>query len=282
MTEPEVVLLGGPNSGKTHFAGQLYGRLKRAQGELRLHNNGGTPADISALEEVLACLEEGRAATHTSEDTWSEIRLSLVDKNGQSIDLLWPDYGGEQLRTVFKSRASSEAWGARLKSATAWVFLIRLDAVVTYPDALEQLCDPNKGSVAKTDNRINAWDANAYWIELLQILLHIAGHGTVKRLHIPKLAVMLSCYDNLTAGDKQPSAILRERLPLLYSFIQNVWAKDAVSIWGLSALGKHLDDKSADASFIDEGPEKQGWIIAPEGGDRNSDLTKPLNWLLQS
>lgn len=49
MPTPELMLLGGPNSGKTHYAGQLYGRLRRNPGLLRLRKDQGTPSDISAL-----------------------------------------------------------------------------------------------------------------------------------------------------------------------------------------------------------------------------------------
>jgi len=124
MHTPEIVLLGGPDSGKTHFAGQLYGRLKRNPGLLELRD---TPADISALEEVLHCLENGHAAEHTSAGTWTDVLLPLKDKRGNVLDLRWPDYGGEQLRTIFTERQVTEAWRSELRQAEAsMVALARL------------------------------------------------------------------------------------------------------------------------------------------------------------
>jgi hypothetical protein len=282
MKQPEIVLLGGPNSGKTHYAGQLYGRLKRRPGQLRLQENAGTPEDLSALEEVFASLEEGRAANHTSENTWAEICLSVVNDQGVTFELRWPDYGGEQIRAVYKNRAVTDAWGNRLLSATAWMLLIRLDAEISYPDALEQLAKTEKTPPENAATRESAWDANAYWIELLQILLHAAGRGTVNRLQQPKLALMLSCYDKLKTNGKNPAAVLAEKLPLLATFIRNVWLPEAVSVWGLSSLGKQLDADSKDAAFIDDGPEYHGWVIAPDGCEQDTDLSKPLSWLLQT
>jgi hypothetical protein len=294
MNQPEIVLLGGPNSGKTHFAGQLYGRLKRRPGRLRLQENAGTPADLSALEEVLASLEEGRAADHTAESTWAEICLSVINEQGMAFELRWPDYGGEQIRAVYKNRAVTDAWGNRLQTATGWMLLIRLDAETTYPDALEQLAKIDQLPPENVGARASAWDANAYWIELLQILLHTAGRGTVSRLQQPKLALMLSCYDKLATHDKSPADFLAEKLPLLAAFIHNAWLPEAVSVWGLSSLGKELDAKSQDPAFINDGPEYQGWVIAPDhyGQDpherqkqariKDTDLTKPLSWLLET
>lgn len=278
MRTPELVLLGGPNSGKTHFAGQLYGRLRRKKGRLLLRREGGTPADLSALEDVLRSLASGHAARHTSAQTWSEIVLPIVDAQGQAIELRWPDYGGEQLSTAFQQRAISQAWRERLRKASGWIVLIRLNVETTYSDALNRL---REGSVnqAATSERASKWDANARWVELFQLLLHVAGHGSVQQVDTPRLIVMLSCFDELGTQAARPCEILASRLPLVYSFLESVWSAGAFSVWGLSALGRHLDEQSEDEVFIDEGPENQGWIVAPDGS-RSEDLTLPLDWLL--
>jgi hypothetical protein len=282
MLTPELVLLGGPNSGKTHYAGQLYGRLRRRPGLLRIRDDQGTPPDLSALEQVLLCLESGHAAEHTPAGTWAEVLLPLEDGQGKPMNLLWPDYAGEQLRTVFDQRQVSEAWQARLGKAQGWLLFIRLKSETTYPDRMSELAQRQESNNGSGDGKVESWDANAYWVELLQILLHVAGHGTVSRLSQPRLTVLLSCYDELESIDHlPPKEIFAQRLPLVSAFIDSVWHSNAASIWGLSALGRLLDKNSADERFIDEGPEYQGWIVPPEGGDSDSDLSRPLAWLLE-
>jgi len=273
---PEIVLLGGSNSGKTHYAGQLYGRLQRNPGVLRLR---GAPADLSAFQEVLRCLENGNAASHTPFETWAEVSLPLEDENGRAMDLRWPDYGGEQLKQVFSTRSVNLDWQARLSKAKGWLLLIRLKSEVTYPDALEKLAEhPHCGK--QSINRVTAWDANAYWVEKLQILLHVAKLGIVTPLQTPRLTVLLSCYDELDGTTATPAEVLAQKLPLVASFIRNNWHSDEVSVWGLSSLGQELTDKSGAEAFIDDGPEHQGWVVLPQGGDRNKDLRLPLKWLL--
>lgn len=281
MRGPDLVLLGGPNSGKTHYAGQLYGRLRRRPGQLRLRNDHGTPPDLTALEEVLRCLEDGHAAPHTSTTTWAEVVLPLVNEQGHTMDLRWPDYGGEQLRAVFDQRAVPEAWRAQLIKADGWVLLIRPKTETTYPDALGDLVKRSADRKANA-TRAGSWDANARWVELLQLLLHVAGLGPVVRLQRPRLAVLISCYDELGMADAPPREVLAKTLPLVLSFIDSTWASEAVSIWGLSALGRLLESDSTDESFIDNGPEYQGWVIPPEGGARDPDLSKPLAWLMEA
>ncbi|MDI1444865.1 hypothetical protein [Polyangium sp. 6x1] len=280
---PELVILGGPNSGKTHYAGQLYGRIRRRPGLLRLRHEQGTPSNLAALEEVLRCLEEGHAASHTSADAWAEVLLPLVDERGNAIDLRWPDYGGEQLRSVFESRAVSDAWRLRLTKADGWILLIRLKSEPTYPDAFEELKKSKEKASSSNTARAVSWDANARWVELLQILLHVAGLGQLSRLQRPRLAVLLSCYDELGAAPQQPPReVLNETLPLMSSFIESTWAPGEASIWGLSSLGCLLEPNSENATFIDEGPEHQGWLVPPEGGTSDTDLTRPLAWLVGS
>lgn len=287
MKIPEIILLGGPNSGKTHYAGQLYGRLQRSPQPtlLKVRVNQGTPTNLSALENVLNCLENGNAADHTSTDSWNEILFPLVDNVGNHIDLCWPDYGGEQLLSILKNREVTEGWHKQLEKADGWVLLIRLNDEILYTDALNQLTQHN-GIPNGRSEQCNSWDANAKWIELLQILLHVSVVGTAAPLKSPRLVILLSCYDeilenNSKNAEKKPFEVLAERLPLVATFVESNWEKNSVSIWGLSSLGKKLESNSDDSDFAEYGPEYQGWIINPDGGEQDPDLTKPLAWLLK-
>jgi hypothetical protein len=279
MQNNEIILLGGPNSGKTHYAGQLYGRLQRNPGIFSLRRDEGAPANLSLLQDVLRNLEDGNASSHTPTKTWGDIDLPLIDSEGNTYDLRWPDYGGEQLKHVFDSRSVNQDWQRKLCAASSWIVLIRLNAEVTYLDALAKLAGKQE-ECQSDEKRISNWDANAYWVEKLQILLHVAKHGIITPLKRPKLTVLLSCYDELDHANKKPEEMLSNKLPLVASFIRNNWEEDAVSIWGLSALGQSLTGESNADNFIDDGPEFQGWVVPPEGGETNQDICLPIMWSL--
>ena len=284
MNSPEILVLGGPNSGKTHYIGQLYGRLMRNPGKLLLRKEEGIP-DLSPIREVLNCLENGNAASHTPTSTWLNVYLPLRYNNEINFEIYWPDYGGEQLSSVFENRSVNEEWQKKLKISNGWVLLIRLSNEVLYPNHLDRVDQkPEKENTGNQSNRMQKWDANAYWVEKLQILLHIAQKGTINQLKEPKLAVLLSCYDEIqeSMGSFQsPESLLKNKLPMLFSFIKNNWDKSAFSVWGLSSLGDTLTPNSNAENFIDEGPESQGWIVSPHNKSKNQDISLPITWLLE-
>lgn len=279
MSPRELMLIGGPNSGKTHFAGQLYARLRRRPGMLQLRQDDGTPANLEPLEEVLRCLECGNAAEHTASGTWAEVVLPIVDAKGREFDLGWPDYAGEQLLAAFRERSVSETWKSRLAASDGWLLVIRLQSESTYRDALAEL-NKREHDHSVLAKRTESWDSNARWVETLQLLLHASGVGVVRRVRRPRLAVLLSCYDEVVTNGDEPEKVLADRLPLVASFLRSAWRTSDLSVWGLSALGRQLDPKSGDERFVDSGPEWQGWIVPPEGGTRDDDLTQPLAWLV--
>lgn len=288
MSKFELVLIGGPNSGKTHYGGQLYGRVtqRTGTGALRLRS-GGVPKDLRLFAEVLDCLGQGKAAGHTHYQTWEQLLLPLENQNGDAIDLNWPDYGGEQMKQVLERREVPLAWRDRLLNAQGWLLMIRLSQETVYPHKLEELAKhppqphPEPRNIPGADAA--RWDANASTVELLQILLHAAELGTHTRRRSPRLAVLLSCYDEVEpTAERPPRTVLAERLPLLDAFIDSLWEPDALSVWGLAALGKPLNKDVADDDFTNSGPRRQGWVVVPEGGGRNADLSLPLVWLLEA
>lgn len=279
METPKIVLLGGSNSGKTHFAGQLYGRLQRNPGELSLRKEAGTPSNLSALDEVLNYLEDGKTASHTATDTWTNVKLPVIDKQERKFDISWPDYGGEQLNNIFNSRSVAGHWQENLADANYWILLIRLSSETTYPLSLTKLSDKTNNA-AHDEDRAFKWDSNAYWVEKLQILLHVAQKGTVQKAKFPRLAVLLSCYDELEETGETPREILLKRLPLLSSFIESNWSEDSFAVWGLSSLGASLSSECVTEAFLDEGPDTHGWVVPPDSTAKNSDLTLPIQWVL--
>ena len=276
MSTHEILILGGPNSGKTHYAGQLYGRLKRLPStKLRIRGRDSDSTDLTFLEGVLTSLENGNATEHTPTNQYAQINFPLIDEEGSEYGLSWPDYGGEQIKQIFKDRSVPAEWRERLQTANGWMVFIRLSSEVAYPFSLEKMEESGEETT-----RPEEWDANAKWIELMQILCHVAGTGVTTKDRKPSVAIMLSCFDELGEKEKTPEEVLMRQLPLFYTFLCSNWSKEDISIWGLSSLGKTLTDKSNDDAFVNQGPEYQGWVIPPSETTMDSDLTRPLFWLL--
>ena len=281
MSPADVVVLGGPAAGKTHYAGQFLGRLRNhREGILRVRPGGED--DLHKFEEVLACLEEGRAAGHTPATTWTGMKCQLQSRGGNEISLEWPDYAGERLAAIVDNRELTAEWQASISAARAWLLFIRLSTLGLHEDLLTRPPDPIPKQVAVDARDLDgtAWDDRARYVEMLQILLFAAGRSTSKPVVFPRLAVVFSCWDELDEKGT-PEQTLRNRLPLLHAFIRSTWADSAWSAWGLSSLGRALSQDSRDADFVKSGPENFGYVIPPGATDKERDLTAPVAWLLR-
>ena len=281
MLAADVLVLGGPSAGKTHYAGQFLGRLRnKPQGILRIRAGGED--DLHKFEEVLACLEEGRAAGHTPGTTWTRMKCQLQIRQCHDISIEWPDYAGERLFSIVNNRKLTADWQPSVSAAGAWLLFIRPSALELREDLLTR--PPGGVSDGKAANAPNldgsAWDDRARYVEILQMLLFAARRSTFKPLLKPRLAVVLSCWDELDEK-VTPEHALQDRLPLLHAFIRSTWADDSWSAWGLSSLGRALKPDVRDDEFVMKGPENFGYVIPPKGTDQSADLTAPVAWLLQ-
>ena len=281
MSASDVLVLGGPATGKTHYAGQLFGRLRHGrEGILRIRPGGED--DLHRFEEVLACLEEGRAAGHTPAATWTRMKCLLESRGGDEVSLEWPDYAGERLAAMVDNRELTVEWQESNSIAKAWLLFIRPSALRLHEDLLTRAPSPIPKNVAADERKLDGadWDDRARHVELLQMLLFASGRSTFKPVLTPRLAVMLSCWDELN-GQATPEQVFQDRLPLLYAFIRSTWADEAWSAWGLSSLGRALRNEARDAEFAKNGPENFGYVIPPGETYRERDLTAPIAWLLR-
>ncbi|WP_155774591.1 hypothetical protein [Burkholderia stagnalis] len=280
MPESNVLVLGGSGAGKTHYAGQLLGRLRHdRQGKLRLRPGG--VEDLSKLEEVLACLEEGRAAGHTPAETWTGIRCELETNDGVNVSIEWPEYAGERFVAIMEQRRLSAEWRESINNAAGWILFVRPSTLQVYEDLLERPTGvaPKHTRSGEVVVDGKGWDDRARFVELLQMLIFAARRSTFDRTSAPRLAVVLSCWDELERPGT-PEEVLATRLPLVDAFIRSNWKSHAWSVWGLSSLERALSQDERDAEFAKFGPEHFGYVIPPNSREQVRDLTAPVAWLL--
>jgi hypothetical protein len=163
--------------------------------------------------------------------------------------------------------------------ATGWLLFLRLNDLRVYEDVIDRPAPPVPPGPSRA--RPAEWDANAQTVELLQILLATAGRSLARPLQSPRLVVLLSCWDELSEAAAPPE-VLRRRLPLVTSFLEATWSPEALAIWGLSSLGQALSRHEPAEAYLDHGPEHFGFVIAPDGGTRDPDLTRPLTSLFRA
>jgi hypothetical protein len=267
-----VVILGEAHVGKTHYGAQLLKRLIVGDCSLTITKNGAT--NLEPFEAAMASLAEGITAAHTATATYVESVWPITDRNGQEVDLVWPDYGGEQLSNLFKFRKVPRQWRERVGAASDWILLIRLQTMHQNQDVFSHPIS-SLGQPQPQNDPIRGSD-QARMIELLQMLLYVAGFNRDALLSKPTLLILLTCWDEI-GSEAVPQDLLKEQLPMLAEFINSTWRKPTT--FGLSALGRALSPSQPDMDYTTRGPERFGYVMLPDGGS-SQDITLPLKHLL--
>src|SRR5258708_4679031 len=96
-----ILLIGQSDVGKTHYGAQLLKRLMVSNGEFRMD---GAATNLKPFEAALESLTEGMSAEHTPTTKYLESVWPIRSNEGIAAELVWPDYGGEQVRTILTSR----------------------------------------------------------------------------------------------------------------------------------------------------------------------------------
>ena len=267
-----ILIIGGPNAGKTHFGGQLYGRLNSRQFEYKIASNN-RPTDLTIFEDVLTKLAEGKRAGHTESSANRTIQLKSEDNKGNSVIFSFPDYAGEQVKMIVDNRRVNDLWKEYIDTSNSWILFVRLDEIEVLEDLVNRGI-PSPEEIQKRQSLtppVKMSDA-AHFVELLQTLIYIKGVSSLQKITKPNLTIVLSCWDLLKVKKTAiPSQILKERLPFLWDFVSNNWDEKSLSILGLSSTEKTLTDNSDD-DYIDRTPIDFGFIIN-EKGKKEKDLT---------
>lgn len=265
-----ILLIGESGVGKTHYGAQLLQRLMKGNGLLRMN---GQASNLQPFEGALESLNEGKAADHTATSTYVDSIWPLIDRQERQATLIWPDYGGEQIKTMIASRRVPIAWQERIRVAHAWLVLIRLQQTRVGDDIFSRPLANLRGTTV--ENREVQISDQARLIELIQMLMFV-GSATERPLDRPRLGVLLTCWDELSF-DGAPIDALESRLPMFAAFIRSNWR--APIVLGLSALERHLSPHDRDVEYVTRGPEEFGYMVQADGS-RSSDLTIPIELLV--
>lgn len=270
-TQRTILLLGESNVGKTHYGAQFLKRLIVGRSSLKMD---GQATNLGPFEDAMDSLADGRATGHTPSDVYNESVWPVIDDNGAKAELVWPDYGGEQIKGLISDHRLAMAWRERIVGATDWLLLVRLHTLQRDSDIFARPLTELGKPVTKTiEPKLSD---QARLIELLQMLLHAASVDRFSLLRQPSLTILLSCWDEVASG-RLPVEALRAELPMFCDFVESVWQKP--TIIGLSALEKPLSQDISDRDYANKGPEAFGYVMRPDGQE-DSDITWPLARLL--
>jgi hypothetical protein len=268
MSKP-LLIIGKPHSSKTVFIAQVYARLQKRKSKLSLYKPVDDLSAITTAREALANGEEPQPT-----NTERNVNLVLpIQFEEQQLDLICPDYGGEQINTIINSREVDKRWLTSIKESENWIFFIRLNNMNEQLDISKITVteEHTEGSSEVAEIPFVISDQSAL-IELLQIFLHIKEHDYHFKNSKIKLTVVLTCWDELETKET-PRNVLQNNLPLLLHFIESNWKPDKFKIIGLSAQGFSLDSDENKEKYQIEGSENFGFLVK-EDGQQTNDITE--------
>lgn len=288
-----LLMLGGSNTGKSTFLVQLYGRIRAHEGRLVAR---GAPSDISPIRAGLSRLSEGVALEHTQQSTESVQYLPARSAgDGGDIDFHIPEYAGETLDDIVRTRRVTDRWRELVNVSDEWLLFIRLERFAGAPQLLNKpiadlVLEPGTADATRATASHNSSSGSGeptaalgevgvlpmdmHIVELLQVLLHQRSNQRRAPVSQPYLTVLLSCWDELGLDTStSPKEVAHDRIPLVHDFAISVWEPPALTFLGLSAQGRELSKDSPDEDFIERGPQRHGYIVTPDGA-HDTDLTR--------
>ena len=274
-----IVLLGGPDSGKTNYIGPLWRALDSGEGALHAAEQ---PEDINFVLEITDHIFAGGFAPRSEHsDARRDFEVVVAaTKDGIQARIVVPDISGELWRNAVIESEIAPDWMSELKRASGALLFVRVGSDqdvrpldwVTSRRMLEKL--------GGEDNQ--GLPTQVMLCELIRFLeVSLVDREDGER---PRLSVVVSAWDLVDAGmfKQGPLAYLEREYPLVAGKLTNLEDLD-IRIFGLSSVGGDLKhDPTYRQAFLEAGPDGQGWVTVSDGDGwkKDSDITLPIAWAI--
>ena len=284
MSTRNVILIGGPDTGKTNFIGRLWLALRTGDGALTA---SGTPDEIKYVEETVDYLHQGSFAPRTDQNLEAEqlsftIPLSLDHSHGGEIaELVIPDVSGEVWKNAVETNELAPERMAQLEGAVGALLFIRVLSPLNV-NPLDWVTAAKLMEYQGGDAQPSEIPTQVMLCEFLRFLeLKLPNCMTNRK---PRIAVVVTAWD-LLDNDRSaagPQAYLQKEYPLFVGRLADLDRFD-VAIFAMSILG---GDPQADEGFrdklLDSGLNSAGSVRFDHDGivEEVNDVTLPLAWAI--
>lgn len=284
MTDRDIILIGGPDTGKTNFIARLWVALRTGGGALTA---SGTPKQIKYVEDIVHYLHKGSFAPRTDQNLeidQGSIKIPLgLDESleGEVAGLVIPDISGEIWKKAVETTELAPERMAQLEDAVGVLLFVRVlsDLNVDPPDwvSASELMEYQGDDV-----QLDEMPTQVMLCEFLRFLeLKLPTRTSGKK---PRIAVIITAWD-LLDNDRSaagPKAYLEKEYPLFAGRLADLDRFD-VAVFAMSIVG---GDPEADKEFRDRllnsDFESVGFVRFDydETVEEVSDFTFPVAWVI--
>lgn len=279
-----VLLVGGPDAGKTNYLGRLWMALDAETGII---SKDGLPPQVEYLRTIVNSLNAGEFAGRSAPGTFESTSIPVKwDGGNSSGHLLVPDCAGEQWEKIHKQREWDSRWEQAVAAMVGCILFFRVNSIHN----VQPLNWSNHAEVMQCINQ--APDANAESPELpTQVVLvdwlHClsTAYREIRGIENPlRVSIVLSAWDmaQMEARDAAPDKYLSEQLPLLHDFLSGNPSLFQPKTFGVSIAGGILSNEETPfmKQYLKTDPNRNGYVVLATEKKllKSSDLTLPLAW----
>lgn len=282
MSGRSVILLGGPDSGKTNYVGRLWPALDAKIGRLVAAKQ---PQDIGFVLDTAEHLFQGHFAPRTEHaDDRRDFEVVVVPADGgNETSIVIPDISGELWRSAVINSEIGEAWMVELRRAEGALLFVRVGSDQDVRPLDWVTSRKLLAKIGQDENRTKL-PTQVMLCELIRYLeLTMADRRDGGK---PRLSVVVSAWDRVGPDifEKGPSDYLSVEYPLLAGRLQDTSKLD-VRTFGLSVVGGDLkDDVDFRDAFLEGGLDQHGWVAVYDAAAarwyKEKDLTLPVAWVV--
>jgi hypothetical protein len=289
MSEHSIVLLGGPDSGKTNYMSRLWLALNSKKAGLVASKN---PEDIKYVEGGAEHILGGAFAPRSDTNSLpGDLTLDLPvrlasDQNGKEVNISVPDVSGELWKEAIERGDVTQEWMEALQQASGALLFVRVlseanVAPLDWVNAAEYLGWAGVGKPKDGQGNDALVPTQVALCEMLRFL-----DETLKRVdgRPPKVAVLITAWDLI---DKQrrangPNVFLKEEYPLFAGRLADCTSLD-VRAFGVSVVGGDFQDIEFTKKFLAGDINDMGYVEVDDpvnGNIQIQDVTLPVTWVV--
>lgn len=283
MTD-RIMLIGGPDSGKTNYLGRVWKKLRDGGGALSIAT---MPPDITYVEDALNHLLQGEFAPRSDknlEEGGREFHVSVQHADGSNpVELVVPDVSGELWKHAVDTTEIPDAWMKQLETAGGALLFVRIQSdqnVAPLDWVTQRRFLQHLGADGRTTEEYKV-PTQVALCELIRFLELTLEHVDERP---PRVAVVVTAWDRLDAetSDAGPDAFLKSEYPLFAGRITDTNLE--VRVFGVSILGGDLGEAAFKEQFLGGDLEKAGYVVTrDEAGAlaRSTDISLPIAWVVE-
>lgn len=285
MSKHSVVAMGLPGSGKTTFLAALWHLVSEKELPCKLTYVSLQTDNIEHLHEIASQWRAAKKQERTAQGGDKLVSMILKAEGGDPQTVTFPDVAGEAFLQMWGLRECDETVAGWLKEPGVLLF-IHADKVTVPKWVIDEKLLLEEMGIPPEDEAEDVvdWspDVAPTQVQLVDLLQSMQSEPL--DIGPRRLAIILSAWDKAAGRGFSPEEYLARRMPLLDQFLKHglnpVWE---TRIYGVSAQGGDYDDDKttlADAERLRDIDVPSERISVVYAGDKSSDLTDPLQWLL--